>query len=135
MLDDGRTILVSGGDDGGLSFLVASSPASTGRMLSSPPMVVTRAHASAITACAIVCHEARIFILTSGNDEWIRLWEVVINMSENEDPLQIKRLKKMKTFVADVSDMAVLDGDDGNHARVLLCGVGMEVIRIDWTDL
>ncbi|PSN70224.1 WD40 repeat-like protein [Corynespora cassiicola Philippines] len=135
VLDDGRTILVSGGDDGGLSFLVASSPACTGRTLSSPPMVVTRAHASAITACAIVCHEARIFILTSGNDEWIRLWEVVINMSENEDPLQIKRLKKMKTFVADVSDMAVLDGDDGNHARVLLCGVGMEVIRIDWTDL
>jgi hypothetical protein len=51
--------------------------------------------------------------------------------AEPEDALAIQRLNKIKTNVADVSSMAVLDkSDDATYARVLICGVGMEVIRI-----
>jgi hypothetical protein len=97
-----------------------------------------------VTACAIVTHQSRIYVLTSGNDEWVRLWEVSVNESHKEtssketavygqDMLAITRLKKMKTNVADVSSMAILDAEDGgSEARVLICGVGMEVVRIEW---
>jgi hypothetical protein len=47
------------------------------------------------------------------------------------DRICIKRLKKIKTNVADVSSMAVLYTDDA-VARVLICGVGMEVVRVSW---
>jgi len=139
-------LVVSGGDDGSLAFLLASTetPSLTVQdhmVYTCPPIVVSRAHSSAVTACAVVVHGARSFILTCGNDEWIRLWEVKIlvlhgklkpsNASGGKHEMEICRLKKVKTSVADVSSMAVLATSE-ESARVLLCGVGMEVIRLDW---
>jgi hypothetical protein len=143
-VDNDTTLIVSGGDDGSLAFLLAhSTPAASSTSPStsyvSPPILASRAHASAVTACTIVVHQARIFLLTSGNDEWVRLWEITLNGAESkstkryEDVLKIQRLQKIKTNVADVSSMAVLDADeDAADARTLVCGVGMEVVRIQW---
>lgn len=137
---DGTTLIVSGGDDGALAFLLAypTTPDSSSGPCASPPVLVNRAHGSAVTACATVNIQSRAYVLTSGNDEWVRLWEVIISnpedgsSSKNEfDKLTIKRLSKVKTSVADVSSMAVLNNDDNDAARILVCGVGMEVIRLD----
>lgn len=140
---DGTTLIVSGGDDGALAFLLthpfmsdfSSEPQG---IYASPPVLVTRAHGSAVTASTIVTIQSHIYILTSGNDEWIRLWEVVINNTGDDvsskiesDRLLIRRLFKVKANVADVSSMAVLDRAGDAFARVLLCGVGMEVIQLD----
>lgn len=135
-------MIVSGGDDGALAFLLAHtagpdlSPVAQGPY-ASPPVLVDRAHGSAVTACAIVNIRSHIYVLTSGNDEWVRLWEIIMNDAEDSstnqsssDRLTIERLSKVKTSVADVSSMAVLE-EDGDTARVLLCGVGMEVFRLD----
>ncbi|KAA8614563.1 hypothetical protein A1F94_010406 [Pyrenophora tritici-repentis] len=142
------TLIVSGGDDGSLAFILARpapahAPTSPAASYASPPTLLNRAHASAVTACAIVTNRSRIYLITSGNDEWIRLWEIALqeagseltpeSAEESKDALQIRRLRKIKTNVADVSSMAVLDeSNDMAHARVLVCGVGMEVIRADW---
>ncbi|CAO2657498.1 Nn.00g036240.m01.CDS01 [Neocucurbitaria sp. VM-36] len=143
----GMVFVASGGDDGSLTFLLArtaqthpsTSPAAS---YPSPPVIVHRAHASAITACIIIPRQSQTFILTSGNDEWVRLWEVVVQgmdmeinrkeAADVEDWLVVKRCKKIKTNVADVSSMAMVDSRDDSDIRVLLCGVGMEVIRVDW---
>lgn len=62
------------------------------------------------------------------------------------DPLEVRRVKKVKTNVADVSSMSLLGpgGAQGAEAgegkevegqtRVLICGVGMEVIRLEWDE-
>jgi len=142
------TLIVSCGDDGSLGLILARSTpmhASTKPATSYafPPMLVNRAHASAVTSGVIVTYGSRIFLLTSGNDEWLRLWEIVLqerglevtiaNAEEPEDALQIQRLSKVKTNVADVSSMAVLDRNDQmGLARILICGVGMEVMRVEW---
>lgn len=139
-MDEGQILVVSGGDDGSLAFLLANSSTTDAGMETSyayPPIIVTRTHASAVTACAILTSCSRIFILTSGNDEWVRLWEIIPHLSttamDPSNPLEIKRLQKIKTNVADVSSMAVFrETDDGKASRVLLCGVGMEVIRVEW---
>ena len=97
----------------------------------------------------MLSHRSRIFVLTSGNDQWVRLWEVVLRLDtiaqrtiESEtksasdgDPLSITRVGRIKTNVADVSSMAVLAQEDEGVAKVLICGVGMEVIRVDWKDV
>jgi WD40 repeat protein len=150
-LDSQTTLVVSGGDDGSLAFLLArpnlsSSTPSPAASYASTPILVNRAHSSAVTACAALKQGSKIIVVTSGNDEWVRLWEVVCNVVSNgtdstsdgdtgDDKLEINRLAKVKTSVADVSSIAVLDrGDDESGARVLVCGVGMEVLRLERSD-
>lgn len=145
-VDADTWLIVSGGDDGSLACILARStsshsPTSPATSYVSPPILASRAHGSAVTSCSLFKHKSRILLVTSGNDEWVRLWEIVLRKNDSEvgheisaelgDALVIQRLGKVKTNVADVSSMAVLDkGDDVTDARVLICGVGMEVIRI-----
>lgn len=141
--DEGNNLIVSGGDDGSIAFLIASStPGSEGAEWVHRPVIVVRTHASAVTACAILKreHDDRLFTVTSGNDQWVRVWELILSKrekdEEDKDWMEVKRVGRVKTSVADVSSMAVLASDDGHKAaKVLICGVGMEVIRIEWDAL
>jgi WD40 repeat protein len=143
-LSEDLLLIASGGDDGSLALLLASTTASQSSSAlaspyTSPATVVGRAHSSAVTACVIAMYRHQTYILTSGNDEWIRLWKVVVQDTIKkttdaittgvENQLKVLRVTKLKTNVADVSSMAVLDVDE-DSVRVLICGVGMEVIRI-----
>jgi hypothetical protein len=47
------------------------------------------------------------------------------------DMVEIKRMAKVKTNVADVSSMAVLENEE-TGSKMLICGVGMEVVRLQW---
>lgn len=147
--DTTSRLVVSGGDDGSLAILLtrcAWSPSSSDSVYAAAPVLVNRCHASAVTACVILRHNDRILITTSGNDQWIRLWEVDVTSDNNEEDtitsatakygkrsVNVQRAGKIKTNVADVSSIAVLEaGDAGSDARVLICGVGMEVVRVEW---
>jgi WD40 repeat protein len=140
-LDDSTKLIASGGDDGSLAVLLTRPTSLPNTAYASAPVLVSRIHASAVTACAVLAHNGTTFILTSGNDQWIRLWKVQIGDAEDdvtltavkdEQPtISVHRAGKIKTNVADVSSMAVLE-EKGMHARVLICGVGMEVVRLEW---
>jgi WD40 repeat protein len=137
-------LIVSGGDDGSMALLLLSTAPSSRSTYAAAPVILSRTHASAVTACAIVGHEERIFIITSGNDQWLRLWEVLIRDNDDDTTpratgryeksiTDIRRMGKIKTNVADVSSIAVLGAEeDEEEARVLVCGVGMEVISVHW---
>lgn len=137
-------IAISGGDDGSIAFMRTSSsgPGCSGVKWRNKPVVVVRTHASAVTACAVLVHKERIYVLSSGNDQWVRLWEVIPadegsygdDSPEGErDWVMIKRLGRVKTSVADVSSMAVLASSiEEDVSRVLICGVGMEVLTVNW---
>lgn len=144
-LDDTTRLLASGGDDGSLAIICTRTAGSHNNMHTAAPLLLNRTHASAVTACAILTHKDRIIVLTSGNDQWLKLWEVHVGrVSENNatstessrysaSTIAVERLGKIKTNVADVSSMAILESEeaDGN-GRVLICGVGMEVVRLEW---
>lgn len=146
-LDNNTMLLASGGDDGSISFLLASASTrdAIDTSVINPPVTVVRTHASAVTACTIVVQDSRYFVVTSGNDQWLRLWEVILPdahakiLSDGEgtpkktQPLDVKRICKTKTNVADVSSMAALgDHSEQGVTRILVCGVGMEVIRFQF---
>jgi WD40 repeat protein len=140
-LDDSTKLIASGGDDGSLAVLLTRPISSSNTRYATATVIVNRIHASAVTACAVLAHNGTSFILTSGNDQWIRLWKVQIGVAEDETTptgvkdekptISVHRAGRIKTNVADVSSMAVLE-EKGMHARVLICGVGMEVVRLEW---
>ncbi|KAF2658476.1 WD40 repeat-like protein [Lophiostoma macrostomum CBS 122681] len=151
VLESGARLVVSGGDDESLAFLLIQ-PTSETKANHIPshapsPVIVNRAHAAAVTACVILSLQGRVYVLSSGNDQWIRLWEVIpnpmhtmnsshgvqtSNAPASQDPLSVRRLRKIRSNVADMSSMAILSHSE-SATRVLTCGVGMEVVRIDWT--
>jgi WD40 repeat protein len=131
-----KTLVISGGDDGTLAFLMAHCAIAEGVEWAGRPVTVVRAHASAVTACAVLSHNEQTLLITSGNDQWVRTWELILpdgdGTEEGKDWIEIRRIGRVKTSVADVSSMAVLASGEGEDAvRVLICGVGMEVIRIE----
>jgi WD40 repeat protein len=130
------TLVISGGDDGTVAFLMTHCTIAEGVKWAGRPVTVVRAHASAVTACAVFSHNEQTLLITSGNDQWVRMWELVLSdgdgMEEGKDWIEIRRVVRVKTSVADVSSMAVLAAGEGEDVvKVLICGVGMEVIRID----
>jgi hypothetical protein len=144
-LNSATRLVVSGGDDGSLSILYTQAATSTGSVHVAAPLLINRIHASAVTACAILKHRDVTYVLTSGNDQWVRLWRVNVRLPPRQDGfssaisrfgegvIEAERLGKIKTNVADVSSMAVLDDEEaGGDAKVLICGVGMEVVRLEW---
>jgi WD40 repeat protein len=143
-LDENTKLIISGGDDGSLAVLFTrrgQAPSSSHSVFTTAPVLLSRTHGSAVTACEVLKRQGQIFIVTSGNDQWIRLWEVCIHGdSEDMDPeearpevdmVEIKRMAKVKTNVADVSSMAVLENEE-TGSKMLICGVGMEVVRLQW---
>jgi WD40 repeat protein len=140
-LANSTKLVASGGDDGSLAILLTGATTSSSIAYRTAPVLLSHVHASAITACTILAHNGGTFILTSGNDQWIRLWELHIGgvgdevtpaaLKDDKPEIGVSRLGKIKTNVADVSSMAVLEGK-GMHARVLICGVGIEVVRLEW---
>src|SRR5262245_37604707 len=70
-IDGTATLVVSGGDDGTLAFIVVrnsstsdtSAAVALDRSYASPPIILTRAHASAVTSCAVLTHQSRILLL------------------------------------------------------------------------
>jgi WD40 repeat protein len=146
-LHNSRKLIVSGGDDGSLALLLTRStwprtPSETA--YATAPIILSNVHASAVTACAVFAHKKGIFIVSSGNDQWVRLWEVQIHsiqdgvsssviVEEDKPTVHIQRVSKVKTNVADVSSIAILEAEEkGTDVRVLICGVGMEVVRLQW---
>ncbi|KAL6712577.1 WD repeat-containing protein 6 [Coniothyrium glycines] len=138
-ITDTLLLVASGGDDGSLALMVVpgdsqSNDSASTRCSAVPPILLSRAHASAVTACIIACLRDRTYLMTSGNDEWIRLWEVSLEEEVSGDyGVRVRRCARTKTNVADVSSMAVVEADD-KAVKVLVCGVGMEVIRLEGHD-
>lgn len=138
-VDDSRELVISGGDDGSLAILLLDrvwSTKSGATAHASSPVLLSRAHASAVTACAVTVHKSCYFVLTSGNDQWVRLWQIQIihegvATGPGKSVVRVSRVGKMKTNVADVSSIALLDSGD-SEAKALVCGVGMEVVRVAW---
>lgn len=78
-------------------------------------------------------------MLTSGNDQWVKLWICGFESEEKDGEMRIRRAGKVKTNVADVSSMGVLEGIESESesevaCKVIVCGVGMEVLRFEWSS-
>ncbi|KAF7186877.1 Regulator of Ty1 transposition protein 10 [Pseudocercospora fuligena] len=122
-LSTNHGLIITGGDDNALAFT---------SMTDFTSLVVPQAHAAAITALAIVRNELlnSFWLVTGSIDQHVKLWEIDLGEEDGIDGIKIKLLQNSFTAVADVSCMEAVTLEDGQIA-VVLCGVGMDVWRID----
>ncbi|EXJ75868.1 uncharacterized protein A1O5_00375 [Cladophialophora psammophila CBS 110553] len=166
-------LIATGGDDNALGLtLLTSRPLATiayeendtRRQLPHHfrTIVIPAAHAAALTALKITDPRRTrtgfsVVVVTVGNDQRVRVWNVHVRSEKNGDPLlsrveddqlfeaiQVYPLGSGWTAVADVSGLQVIEDDQGTIVnsnednqkagltlRVLVVGVGMELLNID----
>jgi hypothetical protein len=136
-LNDGTTLIVTGGDDNGLGLALISFE--NLKDLDCSTLIIPRTHAAAVTAANILtCQQNNvenpcfhIQVATASNDQRVKLWDLDINLGKKGvEGLEVKRVANRYTAVADVSSMALFPAEDGSEqagTRILICGVGMEV--------
>jgi hypothetical protein len=132
----GYQILVSGGDDNSLSVTLVKLDDDV-RVVSS--VCVTNAHASAITAVKILgCRTdttTTIRIASSGNDQRVKLWSVVVDLEKKtlEHVISISLRTDRYCPVADIAamdDMQIADSAGTTKRVLVLGGVGMEMLTV-----
>ena len=133
----GYQILLSGGDDNSLSVTLVKLDDDDVRVVSS--VCVANSHASAITAAKILTRSTyattRVDIASSGNDQRVKLWSVVVDLEKkmHEQVLGISLKTDRYSPVADIAAMGDMDIVDtaGTTKRVLvLGGVGTEMLSL-----
>ena len=136
-LSSGRHLLISGGDDNALGLTLSAATSNTYPLLPSSfsTLLVPNAHAAAITALVIIKYEVQdskgtLWLVSGSIDQRIKLWKINSdNDKEGVDALEIELVRNVHTAVADVASLELVGGDKD---KVLVCGVGMDIWRVDW---
>ena len=132
----GWQILVSGGDDNSFSVTLVKLDDDI-RVVGS--VCVANAHASAITAVKILSYHTdtttTIEIASSGNDQRVGLWSVVVDLEKKTQEQVISISLKTDRYcpVADIAamdDMQIADSAGTTKRVLVLGGVGIEMLTI-----
>jgi len=139
-------VILTGGDDNAIGITLLRQP--TGQdIVSTSSVVLPRAHAAAVTASAIFPQprfkdnsdadptKFRFQAVTSSNDQRLKVWDIVIDLSTHgSEGINVRKVANKHTAVADVSSIAVfpslneaVGGNSQWNKRLLVSGVGMEV--------
>ena len=148
------SIAVTGGDDNALAVTLLqpaedsipkSSKESQERSLNPRTVIIPKAHAAALTALTIICHQEfpwghAVVVVSIGNDQRVKVWGIKLRIpggicSKTLEELHIFRLHEAWTCVADVSNADLLGPVRQSEAQidfeVIIVGVGMEVLNIN----
>lgn len=148
-LTDSSYLCVTGGDDNGVGFslirknrLDAKKDQKLLKLFQIDILLIPRAHAAAVTACAISVageisdecsnHNYRkLSVVTASNDQRVKLWQLSIDTEKPAvDGIQVRKGSNCFTPVADAATMDLLkDPTSGQCHAVLVCGVGVEIWR------
>lgn len=126
-LADGSRLIITGGDDNALGITRVGKSCEDTRTL-----LVTRAHAAAVTALAIVgkVQSCRLWIVSASIDQRVKLWQIDLDLEKSGvGGVDIKLLQNSFSAVADISSVDPIRLPAGERG-VLICGVGMDFWKI-----
>lgn len=149
--DSSSYLIFTGGDDNGLAVTrvsLSDRADDDGPLEHNPPkagtstLLMPRAHAAAITAITILppqrpssngipTSQSTHTVVTTGNDQRIKRWSFTIDaQADGVDGVHVQRISNDYTPVADAACIDLMvDSLRSSEAKVLVCGVGMDVWR------
>ena len=129
-------LVITGGEDNALSVSQIMYNRHSSKPISCSTLIITRAHACAITAIAVFqdCgsvngKRSRYRIATSGTDQRLKIWSITVDPTgQNTDSIEVGVTKNVFTSVADVADLDIIE-DDADTATLFVAGIGLDI----WT--
>lgn len=139
-LSDTVSLLAAGGDDNGLSLSLLETGSEVNARSPVTTISIPDAHAASVTAVKVLnrrhaetaANASTILIASSGNDHRVKIWSIHVDLHRNgPERIDVKNVVDEYSNVADISslDMVQEDGVLGG-SRLLVCGVGMEMLNI-----
>ena len=135
-------LIVTGGDDQAfaLSKIFVQSIVSADHdesRLKHTTLLVSNAHASAVTAVAFLSKKAidtrttRRFA-TVGNDQRLKIWEILDDtQAQGVDGFRIRKQSDVHTSIADASALETFTVPDDKPDKICVAGIGMETWLFD----
>lgn len=153
-LSDTDTVVLTGGDDNSLSaslLKTSSTDSSAGAHVAT--VSVPDAHTASVTTLKVLNRQfvqasgsqtkvQKLIVASSGNDHRVKIWSIEVDPSQPVTRgISIELLLDRYSSVADISSMGLLtepgtsrqeDPVSLNGAKLLVCGVGMEMLALAW---
>lgn len=145
-ISDTLTLIAAGGDDNAVSLSLLNTDFIASELNTSVMTVtIPDAHAASVTAVRVLSQTTMnktttVHIASSGNDHRVKIWSVVVDTQKHgTGRMNMKNVANEYSNVADISSLDVIYGDTddastllgGNgHSKLLVCGVGMEMLSI-----
>ena len=127
-------VAATGGDDNALAVSVYPTQCLQESHVRPKIFILRSAHAAAITALSIVflTDQNRLRIITSGNDQRVKTWQVRLDLGMKSDPnresqLELSQVGDVFTSVADVGDLSIVSVGEGCASKALVVGNGMDI--------
>lgn len=153
-LSDTDTVVLTGGDDNSVSaslLKTSSTDSSTGTHVAT--VSVPDAHTASVTTLKVLNRQfvqasgsqtkvQKLIVASSGNDHRVKIWSIEVDPSQPVTRgISIELLLDRYSSVADISSIGLLtepgtscqqDPVSLNGAKLLVCGVGMEMLALAW---
>ncbi|ETN38528.1 uncharacterized protein HMPREF1541_06563 [Cyphellophora europaea CBS 101466] len=127
------SFIATGGDDNALGLTIMSTDSESTTAFAT--VRVCDAHAAALTALTIVPllqhgGDWRVRVVTAGNDQKVKVWDVVVppGTRGSASEIRVLKLREWWTGVADVSSI------DTVKSAIVVTGVGIEVMDLKLDD-
>ncbi|KAJ9399302.1 hypothetical protein DTO282F9_3662 [Paecilomyces variotii] len=149
-LSDSMKIIIAGGDDNALSIsLLALRTTDVAKDAEVTTVSIPDAHAASVTTIKVLPYpkempeatdsQRNFLVATSGNDHRIKIWSITIDLEKKgSDIIDIVEKVNRYSPVADISSMDIIrapaaDSDSETDLKLLVCGVGMEMLDIQFS--
>lgn len=144
-VSDTVTLVTAGGDDNALSLSLLDASFRDAEMNAYVTTItIPDAHAASVTAVKVLEQQpgngttTSICVASSGNDHRVKIWSVDVDVQkEGPGRIAVRNVVDEYSNVADISSLDVIHGDSGGdnaslggHSKLLICGVGMEMLDI-----
>ncbi|KAE8378938.1 WD40-repeat-containing domain protein [Aspergillus bertholletiae] len=136
-VSDTVSLVVAAGDDNALTVSLLNTNFTSTEAGNAVTITIPDAHAACITTGKILtqrkCQDngtAQVVIATSGNDHRVKIWCAEVDVTKTgANAIQVQMMADRYSSVADISSLGLVREESG-ETRLLVCGVGMEIMGI-----
>lgn len=142
-ISETTSLVAAGGDDNALtlSLLYTSLTNTTDEAIHVHTVSIPDAHTASVTTVKVISLRKSadgnttvdLTIASSGNDHRVKIWSVKLDTAkEGVDAISVRNVVNHYSPVADIAALDVVRGDidEGEGVKLLVCGVGMEMVRV-----
>ncbi|BAE56458.1 unnamed protein product [Aspergillus oryzae RIB40] len=141
-LSDAVSLVVAAGDDNALTLSLLNTNFTSTEAGNATTITIPDAHAACITTGKILmqrqCQDKgtmRAVIATSGNDHRVKIWCAEVDVEKKgANAVQVQMIADRYSSVADISSLGLICEESG-ETKLLVCGVGMEMMGIQLPSL